>query len=70
MVHHIRETADGFISALGAIGLFTISANAADWTMKIISFVLGSAVSVLAIIYYSKAILKDRKSKGTLERID
>jgi hypothetical protein len=62
MVHHIKETADGFISLLSVMGLFTISATTADWTMKVISFILGSAVSILAGIYYWKAI-KSNKHK-------
>lgn len=61
MVQHIKETADAFVSSLAAIGLFSISANTADWTMKIISFLLGSTVSVLASVYYIKAIRKDKR---------
>ena len=61
MLHHIRQTADGFISTLAALGLFTISATTLDIYMKIISFVLGTTVSILAIIYYVQAIRKDKK---------
>jgi membrane protein implicated in regulation of membrane protease activity len=63
MIHHIKNTADGFVGGLAAIGLFAISANAADWSMKVVSFLLGSTVSILAIIYYSRALKKDNKRK-------
>ena len=68
MIHHIKQTADGFVTLLGAIGFFTISANTADWTMKIISFLLGSTVSILAGIYYWKAIKKDSNG-GKVEKV-
>jgi membrane protein implicated in regulation of membrane protease activity len=64
MLHHIKQTADGFITLLGAIGFFSISANTADWTMKIISFLLGSIVSILAAVYYYRAIKNDNKKKS------
>jgi membrane protein implicated in regulation of membrane protease activity len=63
MLHHIKQTADGFISLLGVLGLFTISATTVDMTMKVVSFILGSVVSILAGIYYYQAIKKDRNKK-------
>jgi membrane protein implicated in regulation of membrane protease activity len=69
MIHHIRNTFDGFISALAAIGFFTISGTTVDWAMKIVSFSLGSIVSVLASVYYVKAIRRDSKSRGRVEKL-
>jgi len=63
MLHHIRQTADGFISLVGGLGFFTISATAVDTTMKIVSFALGCVTSVLASIYYVKAIKEQKKGK-------
>lgn len=68
MIHHIRQTADGFISALSALGLLTISSTTADWYMKVVTFFLGCIVSVLASIYYIIAIRKDRKG-GKIEKV-
>lgn len=61
MLHHFRQTADGLISLLSALGFFTISNTTADWVMKIVTFILGCIVSILAIIYYVQAIRRDRK---------
>ena len=63
MLHHIKQTADGLATLIGGLGFFAVSANVADWTMKIISFILGCVVSIFAIIYYYQAIRKDSNKK-------
>lgn len=61
MIHHIKETADGILGFLSGLCFFTISAASVDMTMKVVSFILGSIVSVLASIYYIKAIRKQSR---------
>jgi len=63
MIHHIRQTADGFISLVSGLGFFTISATTVDTTMKVVSFSLGCVTSVLASIYYIKAIREQKKRR-------
>ena len=63
MIQHIKQTADGFISLVSGLGFFTISLTTLDTTMKIVTFCLGCITSVLASIYYIKAIREQKKSK-------
>jgi hypothetical protein len=63
MIHHIKETADGVLGFLSGLCFFTISAASVDMTMKVVSFLLGSIVSILASIYYIKAIRGQKKSR-------
>ena len=61
MIHHIRDTADGFTALVGGLGFFAISMNTLDTTVRIVSGILGGIASICAIIYYINALRKNKK---------
>ena len=62
MLQHIKDTLLGIIKSVGAISMFAVTWETMDITMKLVTFLLGTILSILAIRYYVLAT-KQLKNK-------
>lgn len=63
MIHHIKQTADGFITLIGGLGFFAVSVTTLDTTVRIVSGILGGVASLCAIVYYINAFITNNKKQ-------
>ena len=52
MLHHVKETLEGIILGLISLLSFSVTWSTVDNVMKVITFILGSVCTTLAIRYY------------------
>ena len=63
MLQHIKDTLLGIIKSVGAISMYAVTWESVDITMKVITFFVGTVLSILAMRYYVIAT-KQLKAKN------